>query len=86
MKRYQRLVMEDSCAKRYPSRRQSSFSCPIGVVQAILCIFGFGKETKQKRVSGKVVRLHRITDPLHHFAITKVLSHWEARPELVLGD
>jgi hypothetical protein len=55
-------------------------------VQAILCIFGFGKETKQKRVSGKVVRLHSITDPLHQFATTKVLSHWEARPELVLGD
>ena len=49
VKHYERLVIEDSCAKRYPNRRHSSFSCPIGVVQAILCIFGFGTETKQKR-------------------------------------
>ena len=71
VKRYERLVMEDSCAKRYPSRRPSSFSCPIGVVQAILCIFGFGTETKQKRVSRKVVRLHHITNPLHHVALPR---------------
>ena len=55
-------------------------------MQAILCIFGFGTETKQKRVGEKVVRLHRITDPLHHFAPAKALNHWEAKPELVLGD
>ena len=86
VKRLHRLVMEDSCAKRYIGSRHSSFSCPIGVVQAILQIFGFGTETKRQRVDGQIVRFHRVTDPLHHFNPAKVLNHWEAKPELVLGD
>ena len=86
VKRLHRLVMEDSCAKRYIGSRHSSFSCPIGVVQAILQIFGFGTETKRQRVDGQIVRFHRVTDPLHHFNPAKVLNHREAKPELVLGD
>ena len=78
--------MEDSCAKRYLGSRHSNFNCPIGVVQAILKIFGLKTETKQKRIGGEVVRIHRITDPLQHFNPENLLKHWEARPELVLGD
>ena len=86
VKRLHRLVMEDSCAKRYLGSRHTSFNCPIGVVQAILRIFGLRTETKRQRVDGEIVRFHRITDPLHHFNPENLLKHWEARPELVLGD
>ena len=86
VKRLHRLVVEDSCANRYLGSRHSNFNCPIGVVQAILKIFGLKTEPKQQRVDGEIVRFHRITDPLHHFNPENLLKHWEARPELVLGD
>lgn len=86
VKRLHRLVMEDSRSKRYPGSRHTTFSCPISAVQAILRLFGLRTETKQKRVGGAVVRLHRITDPLHHFNPSRVLNRWEANPQLVLGE
>ena len=78
--------MEDSCAKRYLGSRQSNFNCPIGVVQAILRIFGLRTAIKRQRVDGEIVRFHRITDPLHHFNPESLLKHWESRLGLVLGD
>ena len=86
MKWLHRLVMKDSCAKRYLGSRHSNFDCPMGVVQAILRIFGLRTETKRKRINGEIVRFYRITDPLHHFNPDKLLKHWKARPELVLGN
>ena len=81
-----RLVVEDSCAKRYLGSRQSNFNCPIGVMQAILRIFGLRTAIKRQCVDGEIVRFHRITDPLHHFNPESLLKRWESRPELILGD
>ena len=86
VKRLHRLAVEDSCAKHYLGSRHSNFNCPIGVVQAILRIFGLRTAIKRQRVDGEIVRFHRITDPLHHFNPESLLKRWEARPELVLGD
>ena len=69
-----------------PRQPPSNFNCPIGVVQAILRIFGLRTAIKRQRVDGEIVRFHRITDPLHHFNPESLLKRWEARPELVLGD
>ena len=78
--------MGDSCAKRYQGVRHSNFDCPIGVVQAMLRIFGLRTETKQKRIGGEIIRFHRINDQLHRFNPDNLLKRWEARQELVLGD
>ena len=86
VKRLHRLAVEDSCAKHYLGSRHSNFNCPIGVVQAILWIFGLRTAIKRQRVDGEIVRFHRITDPLHHFNPESLLKRWEAKPELVLGD
>jgi len=82
VKRLHRLVMEDSCAKRYLGSRHSNFNCPIGVVQAILRIFGLRTAIKRQCVDGEIVRFHRITDPLHHFNPESLLKRWESRPQL----
>ena len=86
LERWPHVEVQSLCGKGYQGCQHSSASCHIGVVQAILRIFGLRTETKQKRIDGGVVRVHRITDPLQHFNPDKLLKHWEAKPELVLGD
>ena len=49
-----RLVVEDSCAKRYLGSRQSNFNCPIGVMQAILRIFGLRTAIKRQCLMAKL--------------------------------
>ena len=72
-----------------PSDTQAEDTQASAVLSALCRQFcaSLASALKQSRsVNGKVVRLHSITDPLQQFATTKVLSHWEAWPELVLGD
>ena len=72
-----------------PSDTQAEDTQASAVLSALCRQFcaSLASALKQSRsVNGKVVRLHRITGPLHHFAPAKALNHWEAKPELVLGD
>jgi len=84
VQRIHREVLEDPKAKRYIGSKHTNFKSATSTVKAVLDVIGFGTESTTKKIEGRALKVHRITDRFEHFNPDQVLKHWTEHPEVLL--